>query len=205
MIKKIKSGFRDNDREKSPKKPFNGFGNKIRFGLSVIDDDEKCLRRNLIISFTACVMGAVSLMIIPLTKIDGDIIQRFSAYFTALIFWGSIAVETTFSFLSKKARARIIKKLSDSESEKLRLLKAGIISFFKNREAIAADITFFCSIIFVLTSIIFELRTQWLILSSVSLLFVSFSLHSILNGQNYIYCKEYKNRRIKSGEEIKNQ
>ena len=69
----------------------------------------------------------------------------------------------------------------------------GIMSFFKNKEAVVADIVLFISVILLGIILWMNVKIGWLIIGDVSFLVLSFNLHCILNGRNYRLLKSYKN------------
>jgi len=138
---------------------------------------------------TVClvILELIVLFCIPATNLDGSGMQRLSAYVMAMLFWGSIAVEVACTYLFTKERKRMEKK--GYRVKKINHSYSGIITFFSNPEARVMDLALFLSLILVIILVLAQVKAGWLILSCVSLLFVSFNFHCILNGKNYRYLK----------------
>lgn len=63
----------------------------------------------------------------------------------------------------------------------------------KTREGLVADVVMFASLIAVIVIAWTQVKSQWLILSCVSVLYLSFNMHCLLNGKNYRYIKLLSN------------
>lgn len=154
---------------------------------------EKHFKRNLVSSLICPMVGCISLYFVPLVNFNGKPMQAISAYLIALLFWGSIIAEIVFSRRCRKTRRAMEYRLF--KYKPLRYSYPGVISFFKNREATVADISLFVSAIFVAALLWLRVKVGWMILFGISLFFLSFSLHCLLNGRNYRYYKAYAKSR----------
>ena len=157
---------------------------------------ENRFKRDFIASIICPIVGCISLYFVPLVNINGKAAQAMGAYLIALLLWGSIIAEIVFSHRCRKTRRAMEYCLF--QYKPLRSSYPGVISFFKNREAMVADITLFVSAVFVAALLWLQWTSKWMILVGISLFFLSFNLHCLLNGRNYRYYKAY----AKSREEL---
>ena len=134
-----------------------------------------------------------ALLAIPFADIEGTEKQRMLAYAIGALFWLSIIGELVLLCLSCNERKRLEQKRGAGIEMKNSTL--GIFSFLRNREAIVADVMLFISVILLGIVIWTNIENKWIIIVVVSILVLSFNLHSILNGRNYIYLKEAKNNK----------
>lgn len=128
----------------------------------------------------------------PFVSFDEGLIQAIIAYTLAGLFWLSFGVEIVLWFFTSQVRKQIENR-GLKKSRKLRRAKIGLISFFKNREALINDIVFILSIIAVVLLIFFKYYSGWIFLISLVLLFLTFNYHCIFNGKNYRFLKALKN------------
>lgn len=112
---------------------------------------------------------------------------------SASLFWiGLIGTVVT------ACKINTARKNSYAFKEKNRTIKQlGLICFFKNKEAMVADIAMFASIIGVIITVIVNRYSYWLY-ACCALLVVAFGLHCMLNGKNYIYLNYQVRREEKS-------
>lgn len=148
------------------------------------------LQRILIISIVLSSIGAVQILLIPLTNINGSWHERLFAYAISGIFWVSIIVQVVLTVKAKSTREYLQDR--GYRIKGIRHAPIGVVSFFKNTEAIVSDATLFVSAIVLAIIIWLGITTSWLIIICLSLLFLSFSLHCIFNGKNYRYNKAFK-------------
>lgn len=140
-------------------------------------------------TISLAILEFILFLCIPFVNIDGSSAQRIGAYILASCFWICIIVEGVFVHLSTKIRKRLNKK--DFHSRALKYAHPGIISFFKNSEAIIVDIILYVSAIILMIIVWARVKNEWVFMINYSVLFLSFNLHCILNGRNYRYLKEY--------------
>ena len=151
--------------------------------------DQRLKKYNLI-TITIAVLEFILILCVPLVNLDGSSAQRIGAYVLATLFWICIAVEGIFVHMATQER-----KWMERRGFRNRVLKhsqPGVISFFKNFEASIVDAVLFASAILVVVLVWTQIKTGWMIMAGISILFLSFNLHCILNGKNYRYLKAYR-------------
>lgn len=151
---------------------------------------DRRLVKYLTVTIILAFLEFVVILFIPLVNLDGAMMQRISAYILAAMFWISVVTEVFLVELSTYERRWIERR--GYRSNELRYSKLGVISFFKNPEAVVADIVLFISVIVVWIAAWLQIETEWVIIAGVSVLVLSFNLHCILNGKNYRYIKNMK-------------
>lgn len=130
------------------------------------------------------ITASFSLFCIPLIDTETS-----AVYIIASAFWLSVILQQVFFWKSSIARKKINSKTPINHQKNMPI---GIVAFFRNKEAAAADCTMIVAFITTLLLIAFEINIEWLIITSVVLLFASFNLHCIFNGRNYRYLKYFK-------------
>lgn len=153
---------------------------------------ERKMKRYVFLSIVMACLQFVLIICIPFVGIDGTILQRILAYIIAFLFWSSIVFEVILARWADHERRKLERRLYRSREIKQSL--SGVFSFLKNTEALVTDVVLFISVIFLGIIIWMHIKTSWIIISIVSILILSFSLHCILNGRNYNFLKEYKNK-----------
>lgn len=136
------------------------------------------------------------LFLIPVVNVYGTDFQRISSYIVATIFWSCLVIIIVLIFKTSGKRRLLEKNIENIRLK--RKYRLGIISFFKNQEAMIADLILFVSFVFSIVLIAFEINVDWLVYIMISLFFFTFNLHCLLNGKNYRYLKLYK--KIQEGE-----
>ena len=110
-------------------------------------------------------------------------------YAAGALFWvGAIGIIATSVYItrSKIQNQEFCKKHQDYK-------KLGLVQFFQNTEAFICDIVLFISVIGFVVARIWAGTTVWTFLF-LAIATISFGMHCMLNGSNYIYIK-YKTRR----------
>lgn len=153
---------------------------------------EKQIYRYFRISILLVIISSVLILCIPFVDIDGTGIQKGLAYIIATAFWLCIILELPIIWLCSTKR-KWLEKCRKEQGIAVSQFKPGVVSFMKTREGRIADIVMFASLITVIVIVCTQLKVQWLILSSVSVLYLSFNLHCLLNGKNYRYIKLLNN------------
>lgn len=151
--------------------------------------DQRLKKYNLITILFA-VLEFILILCIPLVNLNGSLAQKIGAYILAMFFWTSIASEGIFVYMATQER-----KWMERRCFRNRVMKhsqPGVISFLKNVEASVVDVVLFASAILVVVLIWSQTKTEWMIMTGISILFLSFNLHCILNGKNYRYLKMYR-------------
>lgn len=148
------------------------------------------LKKYNLITIAIASFEFILILCIPLVNLDGSFAQRIGAYILAALFWVCVATEGVFVHMATKER-----KWMEQKRFRCRALKysqPGVISFFKNCEASIVDVVLFISAVLVVVLVWTRIKTAWVIMTGISILFLSFNLHCILNGKNYRYLKSYK-------------
>lgn len=127
----------------------------------------------------------VCLLVIPVLEIDNVLNTVF-----AVLFWMCLILYIVSVILSSKERQKIEK--SKFRVKKLKKSHIGVIKFFQNKEAVIFDVLLFISTALIIVSIIMKTEFEWLIAVGLFLWFISFNLHCLFNGKNYIYIKAYE-------------
>lgn len=116
----------------------------------------------------------------------------------ALLFWLLFIVYGISLFLTSAERRRV-------EKTKFRIRQVkknhmGIYKFFIFHESKISDYLFFASTVAIIISLLLRSAYVWLNATSLFLFFISFNMHCLFNGKNYIYIKSYENykRRMKN-------
>lgn len=148
------------------------------------------LRKYNLITLAVAVLEFVLILCIPLVDLDGSSARRIGAYILATLFWICIIIEGVFVYRATQERKWMEQKCFRSRA--LKYSQPGVISFFRNIEASIADVMLFVSAILVVILAWTQIKTVWMIMVGISILFLSFNLHCILNGKNYRYLKLYK-------------
>ncbi len=149
----------------------------------------KTMKLYFCLSVSVALLGTISLALVAgaVGKPSGKVF----GYVMSALFWLSLAAQCAVTVLWRNLRAGMIKK--GARSKKLENAEIGVISFLKNREAVITDAILFASALYFASVVIFRAQSGWMIISSLCLVFLSFSLHCILNGRNYRYYKVYFN------------
>lgn len=133
---------------------------------------------------------------------DKDGFPKILAYLIAVVFWLGIICGALMLRSADVKRKQIEKKLISEKKYKKEKHKAGIISFFRNKEAMLCDIIMFVSLITLVIIAVTSVSAGWIIVVLLVLFVCAFYLHCFLNGKNYIFIKTAKNSKF---EESKNE
>lgn len=147
------------------------------------------MKRNNIIKFvlmSIICFSASSIMIALFYFIDiqNNFFFKFLGYFLPALFWVCIACAVVFQIL-----LRTKYKVSGK--------KFGLITFFKNKFAIIADIIMILSLIVTVIIVIMN-ATSFISFIVIAILLFSFEMHCILNGKYFNYL-------LKNQEDEKNE
>ncbi len=146
-------------------------------------------------------LSAAALAYIPFLKVDLQGLEKKSIAVGAL-FWIGIVCGIVLLVLTVRCRKNIEGVLRTHKRSTLTKARPGVISFFQNPPAIAADVLMVLSAIALVLVLVFKVRQEWAVIASLEGLFLSFVLHCILNGINYKYIKAYK-KYISTKEQVK--
>lgn len=144
-----------------------------------------------LISVLLAVIPTVLILCIPLVSLEGSGPQKAGAYIMAAAFWLCVILELRMVRMCNSERRRLERR--KVRSRMLTQAGPGVISFMKTREGLVADVIMFASLIAVIAIAWTQVKSQWLILSCVSVLYLSFNMHCLLNGKNYRYIKLLSN------------
>lgn len=136
-------------------------------------------------SLVFVLIQSVCLLVIPILEIDNVLNAVF-----AVLFWVCLTFYIVSVILSSKERQKIEK--SKFRVKKLKKNYIGVIRFFQNKEAVIFDVLLFVSTALIIVSVIMKTEFEWLIAVGLFLWFISFNLHCLFNGKNYIYIKAYE-------------
>ena len=141
------------------------------------------------------------LLVIPAVSASGSALKKTGAYILAGIFWLSVIFELFSVFRCSKERRLLEQKMY--RSLKLKYAMPGVLSFFKSYEATAVDMLLFISATAIAAILWIKSENEWVIVFFISLFFLSFNMHCLLNGRNYRYYKalKYKSREEKNHHE----
>ena len=144
-----------------------------------------------LISVLLAVIPAVLILCIPLVSLEGSGFQKAGAYIISAVFWLCVILELWMVRMCNSERLWLERR--KVRSRMLDQAGPGVISFIKTREGLIADVIMFVSLIAVIVIAWTQVRSQWAILSCVSVLYLSFNMHCLLNGKNYRYIKLLSN------------
>lgn len=148
---------------------------------------EKKLKLLVCLMICLACLQCLLIFTIPFVSVEGNSIQRIMAYVVAMFFWLAVISEIIIARQSSKIRAKMERRIY--RNKQIRLSSVGILSFFKNKEAMMADVLLFVSVVVLGIVIWAKIVTTWIIICVVSILILSFNMHCILNGRNYRYIK----------------
>lgn len=149
------------------------------------------------------IIASLVLLFIPMVQIQGQGIQKVFAYVVPIIFWGSVLSEGICLLKINSLRKQIM-LLRAFKEKKAFQKRIGLISFFKNKEALIIDVVLFVSAVAEAIFSILQLRSEWLHIVCISIIFMSLNLHGILNGINYSYFI-YVKKILKDKEKMRNE
>lgn len=118
------------------------------------------------------------------------------SYVVAVTFWVSLILEQVFFWLGNASRKKMERKVF--RLKRFGKRGPGIICFGSNRIASISDCIMIISLIAVVLEIVFHVEYEWLVMTSLAMLFLSFNLHCILNGTNYKYLLAYHKHKKRS-------
>lgn len=143
---------------------------------------------NFKLSLICSLIGALMLFSIVFLNGSGKFYQV-SSYIIGGLFWLSIVAEQILFWIANAERKRAEKRMNQKLVR--RQMSIGILSFFKTREARFADIILFISAIAMALLIWLKVTNSCLVITTLSILFLSFNLHCFLNGKNFRFIKAY--------------
>lgn len=135
-------------------------------------------------------IGAIALFSIQfINVIQNERVNQVISYFIAGVFWLSLIAGQIIFWIANAERNQMEKK----HKKRIKYQKSpmGLISFCKSPRGKIADVILSISMITLLTIIILHKSTRWIILSVLSIVFLSFQLHCFYNGRNYRFIRAY--------------
>lgn len=136
-------------------------------------------------------IAGLALLGIPFSNYDGTVFEKVLTYVVAAVFWAGL-IAGTFFFIKTNNYCRIIEKKLKRNNFLTYKPKIGIINFFSSKESKMVDVIFFVFVLIVIVLTIADVQIEWLMITCLVIMFLSFILHSFFNGKNYLYIKAYK-------------
>lgn len=146
------------------------------------------MKKDILLFRLSCVLFAISSLSILLSffgDYNGSAINVVLAVLTGALFWAGLISGGVLMVLLNRRRKRNEKKQPCGFKEKI--CRIGAFSFFRNRWAVAADISMACFFVLTLPTMFIPVIGQTIALIFASLFILSVYMHCMLNGVNYIY------------------
>ncbi len=118
-------------------------------------------------------------------------------YAAAAVFWVGLCAGILFFIKMNVLSKKIERQLRQNSQKTLESLHCGVISFFRNKYAVAADVFMFVFIVLFVVVLLTDPVSDIISITVVVLLFLSFVCHSFFNGKNFIYILKYEGYRKK--------
>lgn len=143
----------------------------------------------LIASIIGFLLFSVSFLLMPVETDDAMQGPNAITIAAGLMFWLGLLVGiiTQISLSSRR------KKWFARNRVRLPLAKLGLISFFKNKIAIAFDALLVLSLIGLIVSVVITKATGYVCYIFIALTSFSFCAHCIFNGKNYYFIENKEN------------
>lgn len=139
--------------------------------------------RNLFkLSILCSIMGAMILFsIVFLKEIKSDNIRQLISYLIGGVFWLGTLIKIFLIILMNNLRKEsgLHAKVNSGG------LHIGLVSFFKTKEGIMADVMLGISLFLTLFLVILKVNYQILVMMTISILYLSFDFHCFFNGMNF--------------------
>jgi 4-hydroxybenzoate polyprenyltransferase len=135
-------------------------------------------RRIMLISILCFAVSSLSFILIPFSNFRGNGVEQAMAYMVGVLFWlGLISGLVITAWLGR------IRKKDSKKKNKL----PGVLCFFKNKWAMQCDIAMIAAFVLFVIFQKFMGIYHWISIILLSITLFSVYLHSILNGNNYMY------------------
>ena len=135
-------------------------------------------------AFVSFAVSSASLFMIPFLQLFSDKAEAFLGYAVAALFWlglvFGILSSTGAGFFMKKRKKRLI---AENKFRKQKL--PGIITFSLDLKRLALYAVCLISTILLVTDLIFGYMSEYVMFPLLALLFLSFTVHCIVDGENY--------------------
>lgn len=163
----------------------------------------KKFKHKFYVSFCCFAAACFTLVFVPLLNTEATGSERTKLYAVAGAFWAFVILGIVFLLLTGSLRKSIDIKLK-KENIKPEGGGIGLISFFKNKEAIISDIALFVFAIINAVFAVTGMSNAWLNIVCIVFLFIALVCHSFFNGRNYKYVK-YINQYYRNKERQDNE
>lgn len=136
------------------------------------------LKKSMLFSIFNFTVSSISFLLIPISNFHGTKLQLVFAYTVGVLFWSGLIVGLSVTILLGYKRKK----------DKFKVYKLpGIFNFFKNKKAKIFDVLMiFALIMFIIFSNLFGMYHNLSVLF-LSLTWFFFCMHSVFNGNNYMY------------------
>lgn len=154
-----------------------------------------CMRERFRMYFrlaTTCVwLNAAALFSIQIFDlIENETAERVCSYLAAVVFWGSLAVELISLWMTNTCRSKLEQQYG---SEICKHQKPGYIAFMKSPRGRVADIAWIASFAVLLLLTVLQIYGGWLLMTVLSVFWLSLQLHCFYNGRNYCFLTALNN------------
>ncbi len=140
------------------------------------------------ISIISFLILAISFLLMPLGGTEDNSVYSMVA---GIMFWVSIVIGISAQCVlsgRRKSWNKGHKNLKNKRSQRI-----GVISFFRNKYAVAADITAIVSLIGLVIALAATQAVGYICYVFISVFVFSLSMHCILNGKNFYYVVNQNN------------
>lgn len=162
---------------------------------------DKLMRLYFYVANVFVICASIALLLIPICKVDVTGKVNALSITVAVIFWLGLILSQIFIWLCNAKRRKSMKK--EKKIDSLSKTRPGIVTFNRNLIALIMDLLMIISAIAIVVLVITETNSSWFIMTSTSMLFLSFNLHCYWNGKNYRYIEflNKEKRRRENNEE----
>lgn len=129
----------------------------------------------------------------------------FIVYLTAAVFWTGLIVGIGLFIKMSSLGKKIERQLRQNNQKTLESLRCGVLSFFRNKYAVIADLFMFLFIVLLIAVLIINRVSDIFCIFIVVMLFLSVVSHSFFNGKNFMYILKYEGYRKKKKMAVKKQ
>ncbi len=152
-------------------------------------------RRLFLLSYFSFVCSCLSLCMVPFVGEASQGAVRVVIYLTSAVFWAELITGSVLFIKVNSLCKKIEKQLRQNNQKTFELLRFGVISFFRNKYAVVADLCMiFFIVILIAASVIKRVSDEFYIFILVMLL-LSFISHSFFNGKSFMYILKYEEYR----------
>ena len=128
-------------------------------------------------------LASVSVALIPLADLDGDGFERTAGYIIGLSFWICLTMGYLLLWrLNKKRRQSLTKYPRKRHKHQI-----GLFSLFNSSFGGISDIVCAGCLVTLIALLITGSENEWLTVTATASLVFSIHMHSIFNGENYLF------------------